>query len=115
MGSKFDDMVKESLFTRVSPDDTKCGPRKITIVGVGMVGMACGMSVLMKVSVTSFQPILHYSHRVLTVRWISSSISKCGAVVVELLHDYSKLSIPNDALVTSASEKAATKNIELIY
>ncbi|XP_039253818.2 L-lactate dehydrogenase A chain-like isoform X2 [Styela clava] len=40
--------IKSQLFTQITPDESKGGPSKVTVVGVGMVGMACGMSVLMK-------------------------------------------------------------------
>lgn len=48
MDSGAHDFVKSQLFTEICPDEEKSGPTKITVVGVGMVGMACGMTVLMK-------------------------------------------------------------------
>nr|AAC02943.1 L-lactate dehydrogenase [Styela plicata] len=40
--------IMSELFTEVCPDIPKSGPSKVTVVGVGMVGMACGMSVVLK-------------------------------------------------------------------
>jgi len=45
---EFDNSIKEKLFTKICGDEKK-SPCKVTVVGVGMVGMACSMSILMKV------------------------------------------------------------------
>lgn len=44
----FDETIKERLFSQVSDEEVKT-PSKITVVGVGMVGMACSISILLKV------------------------------------------------------------------
>nr|CAB3263409.1 L-lactate dehydrogenase B-B chain-like [Phallusia mammillata] len=45
--SEFDDTIRQRLFTQISGDHSR-PPCKITVVGVGMVGMACSMSILLK-------------------------------------------------------------------
>ena len=45
---EFDDSIKNSLLKEIVPTPSK-PPSKITVVGAGMVGMACNISVLLKV------------------------------------------------------------------
>ncbi|CAK8683222.1 L-lactate dehydrogenase B chain-like isoform X2 [Clavelina lepadiformis] len=47
LNGEFDDSIRERLFCQVCTDDVK-KPCKITVVGAGMVGMACSISILLK-------------------------------------------------------------------
>ena len=49
-GCEFDDAIKFKLLKDLVPEKPKT-PVKITVVGAGMVGMACNISVLLKVCI----------------------------------------------------------------
>lgn len=44
--------TKEKLIENVLSEDAVGSRSKVTVVGVGMVGMACSISILMKVRMT---------------------------------------------------------------
>ena len=46
--SDFDDSIRKQLLNEIVPVPCK-PPSKITVVGAGMVGMACNISILLKV------------------------------------------------------------------
>ena len=50
--SGFDDTVRQKLMDEIVPIHEKKAPCKITVVGAGMVGMACNISILLKVGTT---------------------------------------------------------------
>jgi len=49
----FDDSIRKKLLSENIPLPCK-PPSKITVVGAGMVGMACNISILLKVSVVYY-------------------------------------------------------------
>ena len=56
---KFDDSIEKSLLDHINHAEPRA-PTKVTVVGCGMVGMACSISVLLKVSYKNMHFIFIY-------------------------------------------------------